>query len=190
IMAQLLPSRSNKIKMIGEYLPLIAFFVAYLIDGLITATIILVILSPLSVLVLWLLTRQIAWMPTIGALIAIIFGGLTIWLDDPRFIKLKPTIVQTCGATAMFVSLLINKPAIKYLFMGKLVLSEDIWRRITRNFGFFFIAMALLNELVWRSMSTEFWVYFKTFVPAILFMVFTIFQLYPHLSDLSEHEDS
>jgi intracellular septation protein len=115
--------------------------------------------------------------PLITLLVVGVFGGLTLWLQNDTFIKMKPTVIQGLFALILFGGLLMNKPLIRYVVGGALQLDEAGWRRLSFRFGCFFSAMAGLNEIVWRTQSTDFWVDFKVFGIIGLTLVFILSQV-------------
>ena len=105
-----------------------------------------------------------------------IFGGLTLWLQDETFLKMKPTIVQSIFSLVLLGGLAVNKPLLKPL-LGTAWQMDDVgWRKLTLRFALFFAAMAVLNEAVWRTQSTSFWVTFKVFGIMGLTLVFALSQ--------------
>jgi len=104
---------------------------------------------------------KLPWMPVVTAVIVTVFGGLTIFLDDEVFIKMKPTIVQVLFAGVLFGALLFGRLPLKKVMGGGLSLPDAAWRSLSVRFALFFIVMAGLNEVVWRTQSTDFWVTFK-----------------------------
>jgi intracellular septation protein len=116
--------------------------------------------------------------PLIGAAVVAIFGGLTLWLQDETFIKMKPTIIQALFAAILLVGLLFRRPLLKPL-LGRMMppMAEAAWRQFTLRYALFFIAMALLNEVVWRTQSTDFWVTFKVFGLSGLTVLFILTQM-------------
>jgi intracellular septation protein len=116
-----------------------------------------------------------------------IFGGLTLWLQDETFIKMKPTIVQLLFAAILLGGLAFGRPLLKPLLSSMMPpMADAAWRQFTFRYGLFFIAMAGVNELVWRTQSTDFWVTFKVFgLPALTF-VFILTQL-PFVGRHTEH---
>lgn len=165
------------LKFLVDFGPLVLFFIVFKTSGLMPATAAL-IGATLALLALnYAITRHIALMPLVTAIVVAIFGGLTLWLDDERFVKLKPTIVQALFALILFGGLLLKKPALKYVLSDALKMTDDGWRQLTWRFALFFAAMAVLNEIVWRSVSTELWVDFKVFGILGLTMLFSICQM-------------
>ena len=116
-------------------------------------------------------------MPLITAAVVGIFGGLTLWLNDDTFIKLKPTIVQTLIGGVLLVGLLFGKSLLKPVMGSAWPMDDSGWRKLTRNFGLFFLAMAVANEIVWRTQTTDFWVTFKVFGIMALTFAFSMTQI-------------
>ena len=124
----------------------------------------------------WLLTRTLPKMAVVTGVVVAIFGGLTLWLQDETFIKMKPTIVNGVFATILGFGLVKGRSYLKYLMGETMPLDEAGWMIFTRRWIGFFVFMALVNEAVWRSQSTEFWVSFKTFASLPITLVFLAFQ--------------
>jgi intracellular septation protein len=115
-------------------------------------------------------------MPTVGAGIVLLFGGLTIYFDNDVFFKMKPTIINVLFAVILYGGILINKPLLKYLLGAALKLEEAGWKILTQRWVGFFIALAVLNEIVWRTQSTDVWVNFKVFGILPITFIFTMTQ--------------
>ena len=164
------------VKPLCDFGPLLAFFAAYLLLGLFPATAVLIGATLLALLLSYLIERRIPIMPLVTAVIVGIFGGLTLWLQDETFLKIKPTIVQSIFSLVLLGGLAVNKPLLKPL-LGTAWQMDDLgWRKLTLRFGLFFAAMAVLNEVVWRTQSTDFWVNFKVFGIMGLTLVFALSQ--------------
>lgn len=159
-----------------EYGPLAIFFAAYLMAGLMAATAALIAATAVALILSMAVARRVPMMPLITAIVVGIFGGLTLWLDDPRFVKMKPTIVQGLFSLVLFGGLALGRPLLKPLIGAAWPMDQDGWRRLTLRFAVFFAAMALLNELVWRTQSTDFWVSYKVFGILGLTMIFAMSQ--------------
>ena len=125
---------------------------------------------------LWL-TRHIAIMPLVTLFFVLIFGGLTLWLQDETFIKMKPTIVNLIFATILLGGLLFGKSLLAYVFDAAFNLDEEGWRKLTFRWGLFFIALAIMNEIVWRNFSNDFWVNFKVWATMPMTILFMMLQL-------------
>ena len=106
-----------------------------------------------------------------------VFGGLTLYFDDERFIKMKPTIIQALFSAILLGGLAIGKPLLKPVMKAAWDLTDRGWTLLSLRFGLFFAGMAVLNEIVWRTQSTDFWVNFKVFGAIGLTLVFTMAQV-------------
>ncbi|MEQ9125781.1 MAG: inner membrane-spanning protein YciB, partial [Alphaproteobacteria bacterium] len=129
-----------------------------------------------ATVVLLAVERRIPWMPLITAAIVGVFGGLTLWLHDETFIKMKPTIIQAIFAALLLGGLFFGKSLLKPVLGSAWTLSDAAWKTITLRYGLFFAVMALLNEIVWRTQTTDFWVTFKVFGLLGLTLVFSLAQ--------------
>jgi len=156
--------------------PLAIFFIFYTRSGLQEAILPLMVATVIAVIVSYLIERKIPIMPTLGASIVLIFGGLTIYFNDETFIKMKPTIINAIFAIILYGGVLFKKPLLKYLLGAALKLEEQGWKVLTQRWIAFFIALAVLNELVWRTQSTDFWVNFKVFGILPITLIFTMTQ--------------
>ena len=116
-------------------------------------------------------------MPLVSGVIVLVFGGLTLYLHDETFIKLKPTIVYSLFAVLLAAGLLLKKPVLELLFGSALALTEEGWRKLTLRWTAFFVAMAIVNEFVWRNFSTDAWVSFKAFGFLPLTLLFALAQV-------------
>jgi intracellular septation protein len=143
-----------------------------------TAVFIPAILAALAIS--YALTRHIAVMPVVTAVIVVVFGGLTLALQNETFIKLKPTLVYLLFAATLLGGLAFKKPLLGMVFDSVFNLTDEGWRKLTLRWGVFFLVLAVLNEIVWRNFSTDAWVNFKVFGFLPLTMIFAAAQ-YPLL---------
>jgi intracellular septation protein len=130
----------------------------------------------ISLKVSWWKTRHIPRMALVTAVVVAVFGGLTLWLQDETFIKMKPTIVYCTFAIILGFGLMRGRSYLKSLMGMAMPLDDAGWMIFTRRWVAFFLCMAVLNEAVWRSQPTETWVAFKTFGALPLTFVFLAFQ--------------
>ena len=156
--------------------PLAVFFIFYTRSGLQASILPLMIATVIAVLFSYILEKKIPIMPTVGAGIVLIFGGLTIYFDNEVFIKMKPTIINLVFAVILYGGMLIKKPLLKILLGAALKLEDEGWRILTYRWIGFFIALAILNEIVWRTQSTDIWVNFKVFAILPITFIFTMTQ--------------
>lgn len=166
--------------------PPLLFFVAYMrfqdvtwtiggrdYDGFILVTAGFVPLLLASMGVLWKLTGRVSRIQVFTAVMVVVFGGLTVWLNDERFFKMKTTLVYGFFAVTLGVGLLRGQGWLKVLMGEMLPMSDRGWLLLSRRIAAAFALMAVANEIVWRSQSTEVWVTFETFVlPGVLFVAF------------------
>lgn len=160
-----------------EYGPLLLFFVVYLSRGLMPATAALLGATAVGLVLSWLYLRRLPWLAVVAAAGVGIFGGLTLWLQDDSFIKMKPTIVNAIFAGILLGGLTINKLPLQKVLGKSITVSEAGWRALSLRWGLFFILLAVLNEVVWRTQSEQFWVSFKVFGLIGLTVLFSIAQL-------------
>ncbi|PLW76336.1 septation protein A [Cohaesibacter celericrescens] len=116
-------------------------------------------------------------MPMISGVVVFIFGGLTLYLQDDTFIKMKPTIVNLLFGSILLVGLLFGKSLLGYVFDSVFQLNAEGWRILTFRWGVFFFFLAIVNEVVWRNFSTDMWVNFKVFGVMPITMIFGMLQM-------------
>lgn len=165
------------LKLALELGPLAVFFFANSRYGIFTATTVFMVAITISLIASWVLTRRLAIMPMITGVVVLVFGGLTIYLHDDLFIKLKPTIVNTLFGTILLGGLYFGKSLLGYVFESVFKLTDEGWRKLTFRWGIFFFVLAVINEIVWRNFSTDFWVSFKVFGFMPITLAFTLFQM-------------
>ena len=152
------------LKTVVDYGPLVVFFISYKYsDDLILATKLIIGTTALAVLLSFVVVRKLPVMPIVTALLVGIFGGLTIYLQDETFIKMKPTFIQIAFALALSIGLFLKRVWLKHLMGGSVEMPEHAWRILSWRFVGFFLGSAVLNEIVWRTQSTDVWVTFKVF---------------------------
>lgn len=174
------------LKTILEIGPVVAFFAAYLMlrdrtfeiagteyTGFILITAGFVPLIALSTFLLWRLTGELSKMQIVTLVLVVVFGGLTVWFNDERFFKMKPTLIYLIFGAILGAGLLQGKSYLRMVMGEAIPLDEEGWMKLTRRFCAFFFGLAVLNEIVWRTMSTDVWVNFKTFgLTAAIFVFF------------------
>lgn len=156
--------------------PLVIFFVGNLYFGIFAATGMFMVATAISLSITYAIERKLSPMPIVTGVVVMVFGGLTLWLNDELFIKLKPTIVNSIFASLLLGGLFTGRLFVKILFDHAFHLSDDAWRTFTYRWAGFFIFLALLNEVVWRNSSTDFWVAFKVWGVFPLTLLFAISQ--------------
>ncbi|MBM09131.1 MAG: intracellular septation protein A [Magnetovibrio sp.] len=162
---------------IVDYGPPVIFFITYYMTNLFVATAAIMIATILALILSYLTERRLPMMPLITAGLVGVFGGLTLWLNDETFIKMKPTIIQFIFASVLIGGLLANRLFLKSLMGGAWHMTDEGWRILTLRFAFFFFICAILNEIIWRTQSTDLWVNFKVFGLLGLTVLFILTQL-------------
>ena len=125
----------------------------------------------------WLLTRTLPIMPLVSGVVVFVFGGLTLYLQDALFIKLKPTIVNALFGIVLLGGLYFGRSLLGYVFGAAFKLDAEGWRKLTWRWGIFFLFLAVLNEVVWRNFSEATWVAFKVWGIMPITLVFTFSQM-------------
>jgi len=169
--------------------PVLAFFAAYMMfkddvftvagrdySGFIFVTAGFVPLIVLTTAIVWKLTGHISKMQIMTLVLVVVFGGLTVWLNAPKFLKIKPTIFFSLMGAALAVGLWRGQSYLRYVMEGMMPLQDEGWMILTRRLMWFLFATALANELIWRFMSETTWVYFKTFGDTAALFVFFMSQ--------------
>lgn len=131
----------------------------------------------LSLAASWLLVRRLPIMPLVSGIVVLVFGALTLYLQDDVFIKIKPTIVNSLFGAALLGGLAFGKSLLGYVFDEAFRLDAEGWRKLTLRWGLFFFFLAVVNEVVWRNFSTDFWVAFKVWATMPITVLFTISQM-------------
>jgi len=174
------------LKLALELGPILAFFIGYgrikdqvftiggvEYSGFIVVTAAFVPLLALTTLILWWLTGKLSKMQLMTLVLVVVFGGLSIWFNDERFFKMKPTMIYLLFGGVLGFGLLRGRSYLELVMEDAMPLKHQGWMILTRRMALFFAALALTNEVVWRTMSTDAWVNFKTFgLTAAVFLFF------------------
>ncbi|SOH94157.1 intracellular septation protein [Monaibacterium marinum] len=190
------------LKLVLEVGPVGAYFFAYQrfsdqgvtyggveYSGVVAATAIFVPLILISLVISWALTRTLPRMAVFTAIIVVVFGGLTIWLNDDVFTKMRPTVVYSLFAFILGFGVWVQgRSYLRYLMGEVMPLSDEGWMIFTRNWAIFFAAMALFNEFTWRVLGEEAWIWLDTFGQMILTFIFIATQ-FPLLQRHSTEDD-
>lgn len=177
---------NTTLKLVLELGPVLAFFVAYgrLKDqtfvlfgsdysGFIVVTALFIPVLIATTGILWALTGKLSKMQVATVVLVVIFGGLSVWLKDERFFKMKPTMIYLLFAAILGFGLWRGQSYLRLVMDESLPMLPEGWMILTRRVTLFFVGLAIANEVIWRSMSTEAWVTFKTFgLTAALFAFF------------------
>jgi intracellular septation protein len=160
------------LKLALDFVPLVAFFAAYKLGGVYWATGIIIVLTLLSLAIGYAMTGKVAKFPLFSAILITVMGGLTLYLKDDTFVKMKPTAANLIFAALLGGGLLAKRFFLKDLLGASLTMPDQAWATLTLRWTVFFLVLAGLNEYVWRTMSEETWVNFKVFGLMGLTMVF------------------
>lgn len=181
-----------QIKLILDILPLAVFFAGYKWLGVFGATALLLASTLFVVVITYAVERRISLGLRITVVMVIILGGLTLFLHDERFLKIKPTLIYSAFAVILFTGFVFKKNLLKPLLGTAIHLTDRGWHLLTLRWASFFIFLAVLNEIVWRNFSTDIWVNFKVFGIITLIMIFAVLQaglIQRHLIPAPEKEN-
>lgn len=151
------------LKLALDFAPLVAFFIAYKVGGVYWATSIIIALTLVSLLVGYALTGRIAKFPLFSGILITVMGGLTLYLQNDMFVKMKPTVANLVFAALLGGGLLMNRMFLKDLLGSAIEMPKAAWATLTWRWAGFFVFLAGLNEYVWRTMTEASWVNFKVF---------------------------
>jgi intracellular septation protein len=156
--------------------PLLIFFAAFKYLGIFGATAAFIVAVLVALGLGYLIEKRLSPIPLFTAVLVVIFGGLTLYLQNEVFIKMKPTVLYGFFGAVLLGGLAFNRLFIKYVFAQAFELDERGWKKLTVRWGLFFLCLAVINETVWRSTSTATWVSFKVWGIIPLIFLFALAQ--------------
>ncbi len=159
-----------------EYGPLVVFFAAYLLSDLFKATAAVMVATVAALAISYIITRKLPKLPLVTAPLLLVLGGLTLYLEDETFIKIRPTLVNALFSVTLLASVAFGWQPLKFVVGQALRLDEPGWRKLTFRFGLFFAFLACMNEVVWRTQTNDFWVTYKVFGALGLTFLFMLTQ--------------
>ena len=168
------------LKFITDFGPLLIFFTIYYKSGnnLTVAIPPLIIATLIAVVIMYFVEKKIPYVPLIGGIVISLFGGLTLYFDNPIFLYMKPTIVNIIFASILIISkIFFNKNFLKFFLQTAFQLDEIGWNKLNFRWAYFFIFLAILNEIVWRTQPETTWVNFKVWGMLPITFIFTGLQL-------------
>ena len=171
------PQLNPILKLALDLGPLVLFFFANAHYDIFVATATFMVAVLVAMVVSYALTRHFPIMTIVTAVIVLVFGGLTLFLHNDMFIKIKPTIIYALFGGVLFGGLFFGKPLLGTVLDSMFQLTEEGWRKLTLRWALFFFALAILNEIVWRNTSTNVWVDFKVFGVTPLTLIFGALQV-------------
>lgn len=145
-------------------------------SGFIVTTAAFVVLICVTTGILWALTGHLSRMQVMTLVLVALMGGLSVWLNDERFIKMKPTLLYLIFAAVLGFGLMRGQSYLSAVLDQALPLQHEGWMILTKRLALFFAGLALANELVWRLMSDAAWVNFKTFGLTLAMFAFFLSQ--------------
>ena len=172
-------SRRHWVRWFVDYSALVVFLAAFFLTGrdITEATWWLVGGSAVALAVGLAVERRIAPFPALAGGAALVFGGLTLIFDDPRFLKVKPTVMNTLFGLVLVVGLMLRKNPLKLVLGESFAMPEAVWRQLTLRYAGMFFTLAALNEIVWRTQPDTVWVVFRFPGLMILTVLFTLAQV-------------
>ena len=168
------------LKFITDFGPLLIFFTIYYKSGnnLTVAIPPLIIATLIAVVIMYFVEKKIPYVPLIGGIVISLFGGLTLYFNNPIFLYMKPTIVNSIFAGTLIISkIFFNKNFLKFFLQSAFQLNEIGWNKLNFRWAYFFIFLAILNEIVWRTQPEATWVNFKVWGMLPITFIFTGLQL-------------
>ncbi|MDB3858112.1 septation protein A [Pelagibacteraceae bacterium] len=168
------------LKFIADFGPLLIFFTIYYKSGnnLSIAIPPLIIATIVAVVVVYFIEKKIPYVPLIGGIIISLFGGLTLYFNNPVFLYMKPTIINIIFASGLIIGkIFFNKNFLKFFFKTAFQLDEMGWDKLNFRWAYFFFFLAFLNEIVWRTQPETTWVNFKVWGMLPITFIFTALQL-------------
>lgn len=158
-----------------EFGPIVFFFLAFEKFGFMPATKVFVALTALALLTAFIKERRIAYFPLVAGVSVLIFGALTLYLNDPFYLIIKDTFYNGLFGTALLIGLAFGVPLLKNLFGELFAMSDHGWKVLTLRWGLMFILLTIGNEIVRLFYSTEVWVHYKVF-STLLTLFFGVYQ--------------
>ncbi len=144
---------------------------------LFVATALFMAATIISLVISKILLRHLPIMPFVSGIVVLVFGSLSIYLQDETFIKMKPTIINALFGFTLLGGLLFGKSLLGYVFNAAFQLDAEGWRKLTVRWGVFFLFLAVLNEIVWRNFTDDTWVAFKVWGTMPITILFTLAQM-------------
>lgn len=180
-------------KLLFDFFPILLFFLAYKLYGIYAATMVAIVATLFQVALSWIKNRKVEPMHLVTLLLIVVLGGATLYLQDERFIKWKPTIINWLFGLAFIGSQFLGKKTVIERMMGRnLTLPAAVWRKLNVYWALFFAFLGCANLYVIYRFDTDIWVNFKLFGMLGLTLAFVVAQtiyLYRYLPKTPETEE-
>jgi intracellular septation protein len=181
------------VKLAIDFGPLIVFFTSFKLGDIYLATGTFMAASLIAMIASRLLTGHVAAMLKVTFVIVMVMGGLTLYLQDETFVKMKLTVINCLFAAILLFGMATGRLYIKMLMEMAFEMEDEGWRKLTRNYALFLLVMAAVNETIWRTQTTDFWVNFKTFgymAATFIFLMAQMPTLSKHIRESEEDQNS
>ena len=170
---------AERSRTLEDYGPLLVFFVTYKLRDIYWATGAFMAAATLALAYGYYRDRKVRALTVFTLAVVLVFGGMTIWLGDPRFIYIKPTIIAGLTGAVLVTGALLGRGWMKPVLGSALNLSDEGWRTFSLRFGLLSLGLAAINEAVWRSVTPtdeHLWVWFKFLGIPGLTLIFLVTQ--------------
>jgi intracellular septation protein len=171
------PKLNPYLKPALDYGPLLLFFAANWRLGIFVGTAVFMVAVVVALAISYAMTRRLPVVLVVSAIIVLVLGGLTLFLHDETFIKVKPTIAYVVFGCALLVGYFFDKPLLEIVLDSVFHITDEGWRKLTLRWAAFFFFLAVLNEVVWRTQSTDVWLKVKVFGFMPLIFIFGALQV-------------
>jgi intracellular septation protein len=154
-----------------DFIPVLAFFATFKLAGIYAATGVLLIATVVMTAAQWLRKGAVSPMLLVSAGLALVFGGLTLWLHNDLFIMWKPTVLYLLFAVALLLSQLVgDKPLVQKMLEQKLRTDARTWRITNLSWAVFFLVLAGVNLVFVYRFSRDAWATWKLATVGIVFV--------------------
>lgn len=170
------PRIGTGLRLALDFGPVLAFFVVNAFAGIYWATGAVMLAVTVSLAIGYAIERKLAPVPLVSFALVLVFGGLTLWLQDETFVKIRPTIFYALAGSVLLIGLAFGYSLLKLMLQAALRMEEQGWRLATLLWGGFFLLLAVVNELVWRNVATDTWVAYNTWGDTALTFLFAVVQ--------------
>ncbi len=165
------------IKFLLELGPIVVFFATYKYSNILNATLLMVIVTAICLAASYFIYKKISPALMVSGILLLISGSITVISGDPKYIKMKPTIVYIIFSSVLMYSAYKNIPIVENMFSNIISMDNKYWNILTKRIAYFFIFLAIINEMTWRLCSESFWVNFKVFGVTPLTLLFLLSQI-------------